>query len=102
MSTLFAAFLGSNPIQHLLGPNVLQALPPRNAATLTGREYFPNLISGPFHHGLVIVFSAAAIMAPCAAAASALRGRHYMHSDTPTPSPTVQSTLDAVAAPAMP
>ena len=83
VSTLFAAFLGTNPMQHLLGANVLNALPAHNAATLTGHEYFPNLISGPFHHGLVIVFSAAAIMALVAGAASALRGKRYMHGEPP-------------------
>ena len=83
VSTLFAAFLGSNPIHHLLGDNVLNALPPANAAHLTGREFFPSLISGPFHHGLVIVFIAAAAMALAAAAASALRGARYIHTDKP-------------------
>jgi MFS family permease len=83
VSTLFAAFLGSNPIHHLLGDNVLNALPPANAAHLTGPEFFPSLISGPFHHGLVIVFIAAATMALAAAAASALRGARYVHTDKP-------------------
>ena len=45
-----------------------------NAPTLTGHEFFPHLISGPFHHGLVIVFTAAAAMALVAAVASLLRG----------------------------
>jgi MFS family permease len=77
VSTLFAAFLGSNPVAHLLGPSgVLPKLPPANAARLTGHEFFPNLIAGPFHHGLVVVFTAATIMALLAAAASGLRGRH--------------------------
>jgi hypothetical protein len=89
VSTLFAAFLGSNPIEHLLGPSgVLPKLPPSNAATLTGHEFFPNLIAGPFHHGLVVVFTAAAIMALLAAAASGLRGRHE-----PAPSPEPVSAL---------
>jgi hypothetical protein len=82
VSTLFAAFLGSNPIQHLLGPSgVLPALPPAKSAALTGHEFFPNLIAGPFHHGLVVVFTAATIMALLAAAASGLRGRHRPAAD---------------------
>jgi MFS family permease len=70
VGTLFAAFLGYNPIQELLGPKVLAALPAANAHTLTGREYFPNLISGPFHDGLVIVFWLAIAISVVAAAAS--------------------------------
>jgi MFS family permease len=75
VSTLFAAFLGANPIGHLLAPSgALDALPAANRATLTGTEFFPQLISAPFHHGLVTVFTAAAIMALIAALASFLRG----------------------------
>jgi len=75
VSTLFAAFLGQNPIAHLLAPSgVLNTLPAHNAAVLTGNEFFPRLISGPFHHGLAIVFATAAGMALVAAAASLLRG----------------------------
>jgi len=70
VGTLFAAFLGYNPIQELLGPKVLAALPAANAHTLTGREFFPNLISGPFHDGLVIVFWLAIAMSVVAAVAS--------------------------------
>ncbi|WP_433203509.1 MFS transporter [Dactylosporangium sp. CS-047395] len=77
VSTLFAAFLGSNPVEHLLAPfGVLPTLPPANAATLTGHEFFPNLIAQPFHDGLVVVFGAATIMTVLAAIASASRGRH--------------------------
>jgi hypothetical protein len=79
VSTLFAAFLGSNPVGHLLGPGVLSGLPPADRAALTGGEFFPRLVSGPFHHGLVVVFTAAALMAVIAAVASAARGRRYVH-----------------------
>jgi MFS family permease len=75
VGTLFAAFLGYNPIGELLGPQVLGALPPGNAANLTGLEFFPRLISGPFHDGLVIVFWLAIAMAVVGALASLLRGR---------------------------
>jgi len=75
VSTLFAAFLGTNPVGHLLAPTgVLNTLPAHNVSILTGDEFFPRLISGPFHHGLTIVFAAAAAMALIAAAASLLRG----------------------------
>jgi MFS family permease len=76
VSTLFAAFLGQNPIGRLLTPSgVLNKIPAHNAATLTGTNFFPNLISGPFHHGLTIVFATAAAMAVVAAIASMLRGK---------------------------
>jgi MFS family permease len=76
VSTLFAAFLGDNPVRHLLAPTgVLQSLSPRSVDALTGTSFFPRVISGPFHHGLTVVFVAAAVMAGAAAVASLLRGR---------------------------
>jgi MFS family permease len=76
VSTVFAAMLGYNPVANLLAPSgLLRTLPAKNVATLTGREFFPTLISGPFHHGLTIVFSAAALMAVCGAAVSWMRGK---------------------------
>lgn len=75
VGTLFAAFLGYNPIQQLLGPHTLAQLPAANARTLTGREFFPELISGPFHDGLVVVFWLAIGMSLVAAVASLLRDR---------------------------
>lgn len=75
VSTVFSAFLGINPVQTLLGPSgVLDTLPAHNRAVLTGKEFFPHLISAPFHHGLVIVFATAAAMGLLAATASMLRG----------------------------
>jgi hypothetical protein len=76
VSTLFAAFPGSNPIAHLLGGAVLGALPPANVATLTGHQFFPDLVAEPFHDGLVVVFGAATAMTLLAVAVSAARGRH--------------------------
>ena len=75
VGVLFAAFLGYNPIQHLLGSSILDHLPAANAAKLTGQEFFPHLISHPFHDGLVVVFSLAIAMSLAAAAASLIRGR---------------------------
>ena len=82
VESLFAAFLGYNPIAHLLGPTgVLGELPASNVATLTGREFFPRLISEPFHDGLVVVFGAAAAMTVVGALASLLRGRRNVHDE---------------------
>jgi MFS family permease len=75
VGTLFAAFLGYNPIQQLLGPDLLGRLPAANAHHLIGREFFPHLISGPFHDGLVVVFTLAIVMSLVAAAASLIRSR---------------------------
>ncbi len=76
VGSLFAAFLGYNPLGSLLGPSgVLATLPAANAATLTGKQFFPNLISGPFHTGLIVVFTAAAVMSVISALASAVPGR---------------------------
>jgi MFS family permease len=76
VSTLFAAVLGVNPLEHLLAPSgVLSHLPPANAATITGREFFPNLIAGPFHLGLTVVFGVSVVLALLAAFASLARGR---------------------------
>ena len=79
---LFAAFLGYNPIRTLLGPTgALDHLSAHQEATLTGRSFFPQLISGPFHDGLVIVFSLAIAMSLIGAAASLMRGGRYVHDD---------------------
>jgi hypothetical protein len=80
ISYLFASFLGYNPLQTLLGP-VLSQLPPADAARLTGRAFFPSLISGPFQHGLILVLSFSIAASIVAAAASALRGGHFVHQE---------------------
>jgi MFS family permease len=80
VSTLFASFLGYNPIGSLLRPSgVLGRLRKPDAAVLTSKEYFPHLISGPFHHGLVIVFSVAIAMSLAGAVVSLLRGGQFYY-----------------------
>ena len=75
VSSLFAAQLGVNPVKQLLQPSgALAHLTATQQQTLTGREFFPNLISGPFHSGLVIVFAFGAVLALLAGIASLLRG----------------------------
>ncbi len=84
VSTLFASFLGYNPIGTLLRPTgVLDRLPRGDAAMLTSKEYFPHLISGPFHHGLVIVFSVAIAMSLAGAVISLLRGGQFYYDGAP-------------------
>jgi MFS family permease len=74
VSILFAAFLGYNPIRHLLGPGALHALSAHDQAALTGPSFFPNLISGPFQDGLHAAFAFAIAACLVAAAASLMRG----------------------------
>jgi MFS family permease len=75
VSSLFAAVLGVNPIQHLLDSRgALSSLSAAHQRILTGREFFPGLISGPFHQGLVVVFATSTALAALAVVASLLRG----------------------------
>ncbi|MFI1916714.1 MFS transporter [Nocardia sp. NPDC020380] len=74
VGSLFAAFLGVNPIQALLGPTGMLDHPGVHKDVLTGQQFFPHLISGPFHSGLVVVFLGAAIMMLIGAVASWFAG----------------------------
>jgi MFS family permease len=85
VGSLFAAFLGYNPIRTLLGPAALEQLSPAQVANLTGTSFFPRLIAEPFQHGLAIVFLAALVMSLVAAAASWLRGGRYVHEELEAP-----------------
>ena len=86
VSTLFSALLGFNPVRSLLQRSgELARLPRADAAVLTGKQYFPHLISAPFHHGLVVVFSAAIAMCLIGALVSLLRGRQFYYDDSGAP-----------------
>jgi MFS family permease len=74
VSILFAAFLGYNPVAHLVDPHVLGALPAHSQAVLTGHTFFPTLISSPFRDGLHAAFGFAMVACLIAAGASAMRG----------------------------
>ena len=86
VSILFAAFLGYNPIAHLLGPHVIAGLSAHDQAVLTGHSFFPTLISAPFRHGLHAAFLFAIVACLIAAGASLLRGGRMIHDDLPEPS----------------
>ena len=69
VSILFAAFLGYNPIQHLLGAaRAGRAAARTTARLLTGRSFFPQLISAPFRDGLHEAFAFAIVACLVAAA----------------------------------
>jgi MFS family permease len=87
VSTLFAAFLGYDPVVHLVGPHALAQLPLAQQQALTGRSFFPGLISAPFRDGLHAAFDFAIVASLLAAGASWLRGGRYVYSepdDTPS------------------
>jgi MFS family permease len=77
VGTLFAAFLGDNPIKALVqnpGPGV-------DTGRLFGQKFFPELLADPFRHGLLIAFGASIVMLLIAAGASLMRGERYVHDD---------------------
>jgi MFS family permease len=81
VGVLCSSLLGDHPVQTLLGPQVLGQLPAANAHYLTGRRFFPSLISGPFSDGLGVAFAFAIAACVIAALASALRGGKYVHTE---------------------
>jgi MFS family permease len=96
VSILFAAFLGYNPIEHLVGSHVLGSLPAHSHAVLTGRSFFPHLISGPFSSGLHEAFLFAIVACLIAAAASLARGGKYHHGDDAAREPTQAEDVRAL------
>ncbi|OIQ83580.1 multidrug resistance protein Stp [mine drainage metagenome] len=81
VGSLFSSLLGYNPLQSLLGSQAASHVSTAQWQTLTSKQFFPHLISAPFHRGLVIVFGMAIAMSLIAAVFSALRGRRFVHVD---------------------
>jgi MFS family permease len=80
IGVLFASFLGYNPMQELLGP-VIAHMPAQHAAYLTGRQFFPDLISGPFHDGLGVAFGFGVAACVLGAFFSAFTGRPQVYQE---------------------
>jgi MFS family permease len=100
VSTVFSAMLGYNPVSTMLAPTgLLKTLPASNVSLLTGKTFFPTLISAPFHHGLTIVFIAAATMSVLGAIVSMLRGKPFVFEDTPAPVPAEPALASAAPVP---
>jgi MFS family permease len=83
VGSLFAAFLGYNPIGTMVDGLPASATQGADLSALTSKQFFPQLISSPFHHGLVIVFTVAIVMSLIGAAASLFRGGRYIHAEQP-------------------
>ena len=81
VGSLFAAFLGYNPLGTTLAALPASATNGADLHTLTGKELFPQLISAPFHHALIIVFSVAILLSLIGAVASVFRGARYIHAE---------------------
>jgi MFS family permease len=96
VSTLFAAFLGYNPVQHLIAPSVLSHLSAAQQATLTGRSFFPSLITAPFKAGLSATFDFAIVASLVAAAVSWTRGGKVTTAEPATVSQVTADTQVAV------
>jgi hypothetical protein len=97
VSTLFAAFLGYNPIQHLLGTQVLAQVPKAQQAVLTGRSFFPSIITGPFRSGLHAALDFAIGASFLAAAASWTRGVASATAPSAPPAPVQRTPAPAAA-----
>ena len=88
VGSLFAAFLGYNPMEKLVPADTLASLTHEQSATITGKNFFPQLISHPFIDGLRIAFTTSMIMCIIAAIASWMRGKKYVHDEIPQESNT--------------
>jgi hypothetical protein len=100
VASLFAAFLGYNPVQKLLGPAVLHHLAAAQSTALTGRSFFPHLMTGPFANSLSIAFTFSFVACLVAAGASWMRGGKYHYREGGPPS--VVGAVDAAPAAAGP
>jgi hypothetical protein len=105
VSVLFAAFLGYNPIQQLVGSHALASLSAANRSLLTGHSFFSQLISRPFRSGLHEAFAFAIVACLVGAVASLARGRHreeVIVSPQPPPGMARRPTDDRVPVEAAP
>jgi MFS family permease len=70
VASLFAAFLGYNPMGELIPAAALHALTAAQQATITGPHFFPELLAGPFMVGIKIAFTISIILYLAAALTS--------------------------------
>jgi MFS family permease len=79
VGSLFSAFLGFNPLKSLLASQAHAHVSTTQWALLTGKKFFPHLITAPFHHGLGIVFGAAIGLSVVGGVFSLLRGQRFVN-----------------------
>jgi MFS family permease len=79
VSTLFASFLGYNPLEHLLSPHVIASFSTHTQLALAKRSFFPSIITKPFHNGLHAACDSAVLACLLAAGCSWLRGGKYVY-----------------------
>lgn len=97
VAVLFAAFLGYNPVQELLGPHLAQLhLTAEQTQHLTGLQFFPHLIAEPFRSGLELAFSFAAVVCLLGAVASLLTGGKEVDGAPDDDPETLESEADEV------
>jgi hypothetical protein len=94
VGSLFAAFLGYNPMATTLG-HELALLPHHTAAFLTGHRFFPSLVAHPFANGIHEAFYFAAGCCLLAAVASWLRGGKYYHQEAEDPAQAAELVAEA-------
>lgn len=85
-SALFSAFLGYNPVTtifSLLPSGFSSVVSGSSLAVITGTHWFPGAIATAFMSSLRISFYAGAGIFFVAALLSALRGKKYVHGETP-------------------
>jgi EmrB/QacA subfamily drug resistance transporter len=85
-SALFSAFLGYNPVTtifSLLPSGFSSVVSGSSLAVITGTHWFPGAIATAFMSSLRISFYAGAGIFFVAALLSALRGKRYVHGETP-------------------
>jgi EmrB/QacA subfamily drug resistance transporter len=92
-ASIFAAFLGYNPVDALLTQlpqSLVSSIPHTVLATITANTWFPKVIAPALIQALRAAFVAAAALAIVAAAASALRGKTMIYEET-----SLQEQMDA-------
>jgi MFS family permease len=100
VSTLFAAFLGYNPIQTLLGSGI-HHVPLAQQHILLGHSFFPSVISAPFSHALssAFIFGLVAMLVAAAASMVPDKGQPWVgRRRRPQPSAHAENQLQVVPA----
>jgi hypothetical protein len=98
VASLFAAFLGYNPMGQLIPADALHALTAAQQATITGKEFFPMLLSGPFMVGIKIAFTISVVLYCISALASWLGGSTEREEDAEEVALVLEASEQGVSA----